>query len=440
MAKVDMPYVALRPKDDGSIRPRFVPGARERAMGFKGKDLKHEDGRWFSLDEAQGFAHAKRDEISSLRKAGKKLKSPPVPRGRAVRDLWHAYTNSNEFLGNPRLRINGLAPATRVTYKKWIRPLETEPLWHAPIASLDPVILKSLHEKLMRERTSSMARGALTVLQGALEWGRLRGWLPKVHGHTIENPARMLDMPPQDVRLRIASEIELNSLIGASDIIVFNGVPLSAIGDAVITAFFSGQRSKDVRNFIPGMAANNRVELIQSKTGARVSIPMAPRMIERLADGKERRAKANYKVTAANVVINEGTGMPYHEKTFREHFAMVRAAAIAGIVDEAATSAARAQHAAEMRNDLPPTVWRLAPCPSLASPGPYGFSFPDLRDTAVTWYARAGSTVPEIAAITGHSLKSIYDILKHYLALDGEMADNAVKKLVDYMQREGFAV
>jgi transposase len=68
------------------------------------------------------------------------------------------------------------------------------------------------------------------------------------------------------------------------------------------------------------------------------------------------------------------------------------------------------------------------------------FTFPDLRNTAVSWYARAGSTKPEIASITGHSLASIYTILKHYLALDAELADNAVKKLVDYMERERLAV
>jgi hypothetical protein len=48
--------------------------------------------------------------------------------------------------------------------------------------------------------------------------------------------------------------------------------------------------------------------------------------------------------------------------------------------------------------------------------------------------------VPEIASITGHKPASIYTILKHYLALDAELADNAVRKLVDYMEREGLAV
>lgn len=409
MAKIELPYVAWR---DG--RPRFVPGVRERAMGFKGQDLKHEDGRWFSLDEARRFALARLGEIREQRKTGKKLKSPPVPRGRATSDLWNAYIGSNEFKGNPAKGIKGLAPSSQASYKKWIKVMLNEPIWHAPIASLDPTILKSLSERLIEQRGLAMMKGGMAALQAALAWGRLRGWLPKVNGHVIENPANKLKLPALPVRLRVASDVELQALIAASDRVIYNNVPLSAVGDAILTAFFSGQRKKDVLEFIPGEVSNSRIELIQSKTGARVSIPMAPRLIERLSEGRVRRKRSGLEVGAKNIVINEGTGTPYAGTTFTAQFQLVRAAAVAGIVDDQAP---------------------MAPCPSVAD-----FTFPDLRDTAVTWYARAGSTVPEIAAITGHSPASIYTILKHYLALDAELADNAVRKLVDYMEREGLAV
>jgi integrase len=42
--------------------------------------------------------------------------------------------------------------------------------------------------------------------------------------------------------------------------------------------------------------------------------------------------------------------------------------------------------------------------------------FHDLRGTAITMLAEAGCTVPEIAAITGHSLKHVTHILETYLA------------------------
>jgi integrase len=399
MAKIDLPYVAWR-----SGRPRFVPGVRERAMGFKGQDLKHENGEWYTLDQAQIFALAKRDEIREQRKSGRKLKSPPVPRGRAVKDLWQAYINSDKFKGNPAKKVRGLAASSQVSYKKWIKPLETEAVWLAPVGSLDPIILKAVHEAVMAARGLAMANGMMSAVSAALAWGRLHGWLPKINGQIANNPASRLDLPGAPVRIRVGTDAEIRSIVEASDRVTIAGVALSAIGDGTLTGLFSGQRKKDVLEFIPGELSNSRIELVQSKTKARVSIPMAPRLVERIAAGRARRAKAGYRVVSQNIVINERTGLPYHGGTFAEHFQIVR--------DEAVKT-----------------------CPSVAD-----FTFPDLRDTAVTWYARAGCTVPQIASITGHSLASIYAILKHYLALDAEMADEAVRKLVEYMEREGLAV
>jgi integrase len=56
--------------------------------------------------------------------------------------------------------------------------------------------------------------------------------------------------------------------------------------------------------------------------------------------------------------------------------------------------------------------------------------FHDLRGTAVTRLALAGSTVPQIAAITGHSLKDVAQILDaHYLGGAAELAEAAITKL-----------
>lgn len=56
--------------------------------------------------------------------------------------------------------------------------------------------------------------------------------------------------------------------------------------------------------------------------------------------------------------------------------------------------------------------------------------FHDLRGTAVTRLALAGCTVPEIAAITGHSLRDVEAILEaHYLGGQVELAEQAVLKL-----------
>jgi hypothetical protein len=60
----------------------------------------------------------------------------------------------------------------------------------------------------------------------------------------------------------------------------------------------------------------------------------------------------------------------------------------------------------------------------------FGLQFNDTRGTAVTRLALTGSTPPEIATITGHSLSDVGAILDaHYLSRDPEMACKAIRKL-----------
>ena len=62
-----------------------------------------------------------------------------------------------------------------------------------------------------------------------------------------------------------------------------------------------------------------------------------------------------------------------------------------------------------------------------------GVNFGDLRGTAVTRLALAGSTVPEICAITGHSHDEANRVLQeHYLNRDPKLAWAAIRKLEAY--------
>lgn len=61
--------------------------------------------------------------------------------------------------------------------------------------------------------------------------------------------------------------------------------------------------------------------------------------------------------------------------------------------------------------------------------GVTGVTFHNLRGTAVTRLAKAGATVPEIATLTGYSLKDVQAILdRHHLSRDVEMAESAIRK------------
>ncbi|SER26000.1 tyrosine-type recombinase/integrase [Sphingobium sp. YR768] len=62
--------------------------------------------------------------------------------------------------------------------------------------------------------------------------------------------------------------------------------------------------------------------------------------------------------------------------------------------------------------------------------GVAGLTFHDLRGTVVTRLAIAGCTVPQIATITGHSLRDVATILDaHYLARDSGLGEAAISKL-----------
>lgn len=59
-----------------------------------------------------------------------------------------------------------------------------------------------------------------------------------------------------------------------------------------------------------------------------------------------------------------------------------------------------------------------------------GLTFHDLRGSAVCRLALAGATVPEIATVTGHSLRDVEAILDaHYLGRDVQLAESAIRKL-----------
>lgn len=59
---------------------------------------------------------------------------------------------------------------------------------------------------------------------------------------------------------------------------------------------------------------------------------------------------------------------------------------------------------------------------------PVRLHFHDLRGTSVTLLAEAGCTIPEIAAITGHSLETVHRILERYLKLTRGLARMAISK------------
>lgn len=426
------PYVTMRPQPDGSVRPRFKTDDSARKLGFEDRDLKHQDGRWFTYQEGCAFGQAQQTLIRQARATGQNVTTNEIaetPKAeQSVAELWDAYTKSATFLGSAA--VEGLRPASRRSYKGFIKPLHAEIIWQAPVLSLSLEFFGNeetgLYVRLIGRHGLPMANGCLAALSAAIRWGLNNGWGKRADNTPMPHPLQGMRWHKPPPRLRIATDTEISALIAAADYLTVGERTMSAVGDAVVLAFFTGQRRGDVLSLVEAGTIGDRMRLQQSKTNARVSIPFTPRLAERIRQARARRA--DLKLDSVHIVINENTGRAYAGETFARHFGDVRAAAVDGIIDYAATHRAQA----EGRNA---PAWIVAPCPSLED-----FDFADLRDTAVTWYARAECTLPEIASITGHSLKSIYSILKHYLSLDEHLADNAVRKLVGYMESQGLAV
>jgi integrase len=215
----------------------------------------------------------------------------------------------------------------------------------------------------------------------------------------LSNPCLRLKLPPVQARLRVATLDEIAALIKEAD------ASDPEIGDAIVLALFTGQRQGDVLALEERAVEDGKIRFIQSKTGARVRVKALPPLIERLTSARMRRmtqqmrlqAERSNRQVSSTIVVDSRTSETFSPFAFRHRFGALRA---------------RAAKETESLADL---------------------LFLDLRDTAVTWLANAGCTVPEIAAISGHSLQSVHNILRHYLESNEEQADNAMDKLESWL-------
>ncbi|MGU3496379.1 tyrosine-type recombinase/integrase [Xanthobacteraceae bacterium A53D] len=150
---------------------------------------------------------------------------------------------------------------------------------------------------------------------------------------------------------------------------------------AILLAIWTGQRQGDLLKLAWSNYDGQFLRLRQSKTGVRVKIPVGEKLKAALEAEKARKRGA--------LILLTMEGQPWSEGGFR-------------------------------------ASWRKA----CAKAGVAGVTFHDLRGTAVTRLAIAGSTVPEIASFTGHSLGDVEAILDaHYLSRNAGLAESAVVKL-----------
>ena len=144
---------------------------------------------------------------------------------------------------------------------------------------------------------------------------------------------------------------------------------------ALILALHTGQRQGDLLQLTWTNYDGTMISLRQGKGGRKVEIPCT-RALKKMLKSLD---------CDAAVILATKTGRPWKARYFKSQWEAASIAA--GITD---------------------------------------LHFHDLRGTAVTMLAEAGCTTPQIAAITGHSLKTVTTILDKYLARTRVLASEAV--------------
>lgn len=172
------------------------------------------------------------------------------------------------------------------------------------------------------------------------------------------------------------------------DIERFLGAASEEMKLALLLALWTGQRQGDLLRLTWNAYDGQKIVTKQSKTGARVSIPVGNVLRAALETAKTKRN--------ATTILTNRAGKPWTSDGFR-------------------------------------ASWRKA-CEAVGLSA--GLRFHDLRGTAVTRLATAGCTVAEIASFTGHSMRDAEAILQaHYLGGQTTLAEAAILKLEKHERR-----
>jgi integrase len=281
----------------------------------------------------------------------------PTPEG-TLQYLFDAYQRSQKFLGR--------SVRTRADYVKQIKILEQQ-FGDFPINALnaretrgvfldwrDRLALKSLRQ----------ADYAWTVLALILAWAKDRG---KITANPCERGGRLYDGTRVDFIWSIEDEATFLKHAPAH-----LHLPL-------LLALWTGQRQGDLLRLPWSAYDGTHIRLRQSKTGARVIIPV----------GAPLKAALDAAPKRSPIIMTTIEGNPWTPDGFRASWG--KACKKAGIAD---------------------------------------VTFNDLRGTAVTRLALVECTEAQIASITGHSLRDVRSILDaHYLHRDQALAESAIRKL-----------
>jgi integrase len=294
--------------------------------------------------------------IHSYNEACARKVIPPIG---ALLSILQAFQASEDF--------TGLADSTRCSYVSLIKRIEKE-FSDFPLSALTDRrtrgVFMAWRDRIAAASGRRQADYAWDVLARVLSWALDRGLV-------LANPCT------RGGRLYRGSRRE-NVWMPADEAAFLERAP-ARLHLAMLLALWTGQRQGDLLRLSWNAYDGKHIRLRQSKTGARVVIPV----------GAPLRAALDAAPKVSPIILTNQHGKPWRSESFR--WSWNRACKAAGIV---------------------------------------GLTFHDLRGTAVTRLALAGATEAEIATITGHSIRGVRAILDtHYLARDPALGESAIAKL-----------
>lgn len=259
-----------------------------------------------------------------------------------------------------------LAAETREGYSRRIRKIEAE-FGTLPLGALDRVDPRTRGDMLdWRDEMKGKREGDYCLAVLA----RILSWAKdrgRIGVNPLERPGRQYSGTRAEI---IWTEAEIEALLAKASAVV--RLPF-------LLALHTGQREGDILRVTWAAYDGHAIRLRQGKTGRHVRVPVTA-TLKQLLDVTPRVAVTICATSRRQSWTGDG---------FRASFSKAKADA-----------------------------------------GIEGRTFHDLRGTAVTRLAIAGCTVPEIATITGHDLKTVEGILsKHYLSRDNALGDSAIAKL-----------
>jgi integrase len=280
-----------------------------------------------------------------------------LPQGKLLSVL-QSYQASGEF--------NGLTARTRFDYIAKLKRIEAE-FGDFPLAALTDRRTRGIFmawRDQLAVKSRRQADYAWQVLARVLSWAHNRGLV-------LANPCA------RGGRLYRGSRVD--KIWTADDEAAFLKSAPAHFHLPLLLALWTGQRQGDLLRLPWSAFDGTHIRLKQSKTGARVTIPV----------GAPLKAALHAAQKHGPLILANSLRRPWTSHGFQ-------------------------------------TSWRIA----ATRAGIVGVTFHDLRGTAVTRLAVVGCTEAEIATITGNSLRDVRSILDaNYLHRDPALGASAIRKL-----------